>query len=39
MAIVQNEQQVALEMGNTPGMVFAHYRAIAKREIAEKWFA
>jgi integrase len=39
MAIVQNEQQVALEMGNTPGMVFAHYRAIATREMAEQWFA
>lgn len=39
MAIVQNEQQVALEMGNTPRMVFAHYRAIASKEIAGEWFA
>jgi integrase len=38
MAILQNEQRVALEMGNTPGMVFAHYRAIATKETAEAWF-
>lgn len=38
MAIVQSEQQVALEMGNSPSMIFRHYRANATREQAEAWF-
>lgn len=38
MALVKNEQQVALEMGNTPGMVFRHYRAIAREASAVEWF-
>lgn len=38
MAIVQNEQQAALEMGNTPGMVFAHYRVIVSEVEARSWF-
>lgn len=38
MAITQSEQQVALEMGNSPAMIFRHYRANATREQAEAWF-
>jgi len=38
MALVKNEAQVALEMGNTPQMVFGHYRAIATEERAGAWF-
>lgn len=38
MALSKNEAQVALEMGNTPQMVFAHYRAIAGEKAAEEWF-
>lgn len=38
MAVVQSEQQVALEMGNSPSMIFRHYRANATREDAEAWF-
>ena len=38
MAIVQSEQQVALEMGNSPSMIFRHYRANATKEQAEAWF-
>jgi integrase len=39
MALVQSEQQVALEMGNSPGMIFRHYRANATKEQAEAWFS
>lgn len=38
MALVQSEQQVALEMGNSPSMIFRHYRANATRDQAEAWF-
>jgi integrase len=38
MAIVEDEAKVALEMGNSPGMIFRHYRAVAGREQAEAWF-
>jgi hypothetical protein len=39
MAILQNEHQVSAEMGNSPAMVFANYRALATKEQAEEWFA
>ena len=38
-AITQNENQVAAEMGNSPDMVHGHYRGLATREEAERWFA
>jgi len=38
IAEVKNEAQVALEMGNTPAMVFAHYRAVVTEEAAREWF-
>lgn len=38
MAIVKNEAQVALEMGNSPAMVFRHYRAVVSDEKAAEWF-
>lgn len=38
MALVKNEAQIALEMGNTPQMVFGHYRAVASEEQARAWF-
>jgi integrase len=38
-AILQNEHQVSAEMGNSPAMVFANYRALATKEQAEEWFA
>lgn len=38
IAQVKNESQVALEMGNTPAMVFAHYRATVTEKKAEEWF-
>jgi integrase len=39
MAILQNEHQVSAEMGNSPAMVFANYRALATKEQGEEWFA
>jgi len=38
-AITQNENQVAAELGNSPAMVFGHYRQVAKPEQAKAWFA
>jgi integrase len=36
---IQNAAQVALEAGNSPGMVFKHYRELVKPEAAKAWFA
>ena len=38
LAQVQDENKVALEMGNSPQMIFAHYRQLVTPEQAEKWF-
>lgn len=38
-AITQNENLVAAEMGNSPTMIHAHYRQVAKPEQARAWFA
>lgn len=38
MALVKNESQVALEMGNSPAMVFRHYRSVVSEERAKEWF-
>jgi integrase len=39
MAVVQNEHIVSSEMGNSPAMVFANYRALATKEQGEEWFS
>jgi integrase len=39
IAIVQSADQVALEAGNSPSMIFKHYRELTTPEVAEKWFA
>jgi len=39
LAIVQNAAQVALEAGNSPTIIFKHYRELVTKEQAEKWFA
>lgn len=39
LADIQNAAQVALEAGNSPGMVLKHYREIVKPETAKAWFA
>ena len=39
LAAVQNTAQVALEAGNSPQMIFQHYRELVRPMDAEKWFA
>ena len=39
LAQTQNAAQVSLEMGNSPQMVFRHYRELVKPADAERWFA
>jgi integrase len=39
VADTQNVAQVALEAGNSPGMIFAHYREVVTKDDATKWFS
>ena len=39
LAQVQSAPQVALEAGNSPTMIFQHYRELVKPDAAKKWFA
>ena len=39
IAIVQSADQVALEAGNSPSIIFKHYRELATPDVAEKWFS
>lgn len=39
LAEVQNAAQVSLEAGNSPQVVFAHYRELVTPEEAREWFA
>lgn len=39
MAILKNAAEVALEAGNSPRMIFEHYRELATAGQAEEWFA
>ena len=38
MALTHNEHMVSLEMGNSPAMIFAHYRQLVSPAQAEEWF-
>jgi hypothetical protein len=38
-AEIQNVNQVALEAGNSPQMIFRHYRELATPEQARSWFS
>jgi site-specific recombinase XerD len=38
LAAVPNTAQVALEAGNSPQMIFGHYRELVRGMDAEKWF-
>ena len=38
MAELQNESQVAHEMGNSPRMIYKSYRELATPDEAERWF-
>lgn len=39
LAQIQNTNQVALEAGNSPAMIFQHYRELVRPADAVKWFA
>lgn len=39
VAEIQNANQVALEAGNSPAMIFQHYRELVRPTDAAKWFA
>ena len=39
IAIVQSADQVALEAGNSPSIIFKHYRELTTPDVAEKWFS
>ena len=39
VAIVKSAEQVALEAGNSPSIIFKHYRELVTEDVAEKWFA
>jgi hypothetical protein len=36
---VKNANEVALEAGNSPTVIFKHYRELATEEQADAWFA
>jgi integrase len=38
LAIIKNVHQVSLEAGNSPQMVFAHYRQLVTETHAQEWF-
>lgn len=38
LAITSDAAKVSLELGNSPQMVFRHYRELVKPEAAAKWF-
>jgi len=39
VADLQNVAQVSLEAGNSPQMIFKHYRELVRPEDAKAWFA
>jgi hypothetical protein len=39
LAAIQNAAQVALEAGNSPAVIFKHYRELVKPEAAKTYFA
>jgi integrase len=38
LAVVKDVGQVSLEAGNSPGMVFKHYRQLVRESEAKEWF-
>lgn len=39
LAILKNVAELALEMGNSPGMIFRHYRELVAERDAKAWFS
>jgi integrase len=38
LAVLHDTARVALEAGNSPDVIFAHYRELVTPEVAKKWF-
>jgi hypothetical protein len=38
IAVVKSADQVALEAGNSPAIIFKNYRELTTEEQADKWF-
>jgi hypothetical protein len=38
IAVAQSAAQVALEGGNSPAIIFKHYRELVTKEAADQWF-
>ena len=38
LATIQDANQVALEAGNSPAIIFKHYRELVTKEAAGEWF-
>ena len=38
LALIKNVQQVALEAGNSPAIIFKHYRELTTEDQAQEWF-
>jgi integrase len=39
LAVIKDVGQVSLEAGNSPGMVFKHYRQLVRESEAKSWFS
>jgi hypothetical protein len=39
MAVTKNAAQVALEAGNSPKMLFEHYRELVTEDEGKEWFS
>ena len=39
IAVVKSADQVALEAGNSPGIIFKNYRELTTEDQADKWFS
>jgi hypothetical protein len=39
IAKIKSADQVALEAGNSPSIIFKHYRELTTEEQADKWFS
>ena len=38
LAVIQNENQVAMESGNSPVMIHKHYKQLVSSAVGAKWF-
>jgi len=38
LAVINDTPKVALECGNSPTMIFKHYRELVEPEMAKAWF-